>query len=64
MVELSFIIDENGAVSDIQVQESGGEVFDEAVTKTVSGWLWKPATKYDVPVKIRWVQRFRFRQGR
>ena len=64
VVELSFIIDENGAVSDIQVQESGGEVFDEAVTKTVSGWLWKPATKYDVPVKIRWEQRFRFRQGR
>lgn len=64
VVELSFIVDENGAVSDIQVQESGGEVFDEAVTKTVSGWLWKPATKYDVPVKIRWVQRFRFRQGR
>ena len=64
VVELSFIIDENGAVSDIRVQESGGEVFDEAVTATVSAWRWAPATKYDVPVKIRWVQRFRFRQGR
>ena len=64
VVELSFIIDENGAVSDIQVRASGGEVFDEAVTATVSAWRWAPATKYDVPVKIRWVQRFRFRQGR
>ena len=64
VVELSFIIDENGAVSDIQVRASGGEVFDEAVTATVSAWRWAPATKYDVPVKIRWVQRFQFRQGR
>ena len=64
VVELTFIIDENGVVLDIEVRESGGEVFDEAVTATVSAWRWAPATKYDVPVKIRWVQRFRFRQGR
>lgn len=64
VVELNFIIDENGAVSDIQVQESGGEIFDKAVIDTVSAWRFHPATKYDVPVKIRRVQRFRFRQGR
>ena len=64
VVELSFIIDENGEVSDIQVQESAGDIFDAAVANAVSEWRWAPATKYDVPVKIRWVQRFRFRQGR
>lgn len=64
VVELSFIIDENGAVTDIEVQGSAGEIFDRAVVDTVRQWRWKPATKYDVPVKIRWVQRFRFRRGR
>ena len=64
VVELGFLIDETGAVSEIEVRESAGEIFDNAVTETVSGWRWTPATKYDVPVKIRWVQRFRFRQGR
>ncbi len=64
VVELSFIVDETGAVTDIRVQESAGEIFDEAVTDVVGRWRWDPATKYDVPVKIRWVQRFRFRQGR
>jgi TonB family protein len=64
VVELSFVIDETGAVTGIEVRESGGAVFDEAVIDAVGRWRWDPATKYGVPVKIRWVQRFRFRQGR
>jgi TonB family protein len=64
VVELSFIIDETGAVTSIEVRESGGAIFDEAVIDAVGQWRWEPATKYGVPVKIRWVQRFRFRQGR
>jgi len=64
LVELSYVIDENGAVRDITVQESGGELFDDNVTRTVQKWRYQPATKDGVPVKIRWVQRFRFRRGR
>jgi len=64
VVQLSFIIDENGAVRDIEVQESGGEIFDTAVTEAVRQWRYEPATLHGVPVKMRWVQRFRFRQGR
>lgn len=64
VVELSFLIDENGAVSDLQIVESGGEVFDKAVVETVKGYRYEPATKLGVRVKMRWVQRFRFQQGR
>jgi len=64
VVELGFVIDENGAVQDIQVRESAGEIFDAAVIATVTDWRYEPATKEGVRVKMRWVQRFRFRQGR
>ncbi len=64
VVQLNFVIDENGLVQDVRVEESAGEIFDSAVVETVRGWRYEPATKDGVPVKMRWVQRFRFRQGR
>ena len=64
VVELSFLIDENGEVGELQVLESGGQVFDDAVLETVKSWRYEPAMKQGVRVKIRWVQRFRFQQGR
>ncbi len=64
VVELSFLIDEDGQVSELQVLESGGQVFDDAVVETVKSWRYEPATKHGVRVKMRWVQRFRFQQGR
>jgi TonB family protein len=64
VVELSFLIHENGEVGELQVLESGGEVFDDAVLETVKSWRYEPATKHGVRVKMRWVQRFRFQQGR
>ncbi|MGH9388411.1 MAG: energy transducer TonB, partial [Vicinamibacteria bacterium] len=63
-VELTFLIDENGQVSELQVLESAGAVFDDAVLETVKSWRYEPATKHGVRVKMRWVQRFRFQQGR
>jgi TonB family protein len=64
VVELSFLIDENGRVGELQVVESGGKVFDDAVLETVKSWQYEPATKHGVRVKMRWLQRFRFQQGR
>jgi TonB family protein len=64
VVELSFLIDENGDVRDPQILQSGGEAFDGAVLEGVRSWKYEPATKHGVRVKIRWVQRFRFQQGR
>jgi len=63
-VELSFLIDEDGEIGELQVLESGGQVFDDAVLETVKSWRYEPATKHGVRVKVRWVQRFRFQQGR
>ena len=63
-VELSFLIDEDGEVGELQILESGGQVFDDAVLETVKSWRYEPATKHGVRVKVRWVQRFRFQQGR
>jgi TonB family protein len=64
VVELSFLIDENGEVRELKVLESGGQAFDDAVLETVKSWRYEPATKHGVRVKMRWVQRFRFQQGR
>ena len=64
VVELSFLIDEDGEVSELKVLVSGGKVFDDAVLETVKGWRYDPATKHGVRVQMRWVQRFRFQQGR
>ena len=63
VVELAFLIDETGAVQDIQVVQSAGEVFDVAVVNVVERWKYEPATKFGVRVKIQWAQRFRFRRG-
>ena len=64
VVELSFVIDENGEVRDLQVEESAGPIFDSAVVDTVRQWRYEPATKNGVRVKMRWMKRFRFQQGR
>lgn len=64
VVELSFLIDENGQVRDPEVVQSGGSVFDGAVLEAVRSWKYEPATKRGVRVRIRWVQRFRFQLGR
>ena len=63
LVELSFLIDETGAVRNIEVVQSAGEIFDKAVVETVERWKYEPATKHGVRVKIQWVQRFRFQRG-
>ncbi len=64
VVELSFLIDENGDVRDPEVVQSAGSVFDDTVLEAVKSWRYEPATKHGVRVKIRWAQRFRFQLGR
>jgi TonB family protein len=64
IVELSFLIDENGDVRDPEIVQSGGAVFDDSVLEAVKSWKYEPATKLGVRVKMRWAQRFRFQLGR
>jgi serine/threonine-protein kinase len=62
-VQVSFIITETGEVQDVQVEESGGKLFDQAVIDTIKTWRHEPATKNGVRVKVRWRKRFTFRRG-
>jgi TonB family protein len=62
-VQVSFIVSETGAVEDIIVEASGGEVFDREVIETLQSWRHEPATKNGVRVKVRLQKRFTFRQG-
>ncbi len=64
VVGLSFIVTETGAVREIQITESAGELFDQSVIDVVKGWSFEPATKSGVPVKVRLSRRFRYRRGR
>ena len=63
-VQVSFIVTETGTVEAIEVEQSGGDVFDQAVIDTISAWRHEPATKNGVRVKLRMRKRFTFRRGK
>jgi TonB family protein len=52
-VTVDVLVDENGHVQDPHIRESAGEVLDNAVLETVRGWLYLPARKNGVDVKVR-----------
>ncbi len=61
VVQVSFAVTETGVVQDIQIEESGGMFFDQAVIDTLQNWEWEPATKSGIRVKVRMPsRRFRF----
>jgi TonB family protein len=62
-VTMTFIIDEEGAVSDVKVVESGGKQLDEAAVAAVQKWKYSPATKQGVKVKVRHTFRQTYRAG-
>ncbi len=62
-VTVSFVIDEQGEVSDIKVLESGGKILDEAVVSTVQKWKYAPAVKKGIKVKARHTVKQTFRAG-
>ena len=62
-VTVSFVIDEEGAVGDVKVLESGGRILDEAVVSTVQKWKYTPAVKKGIKVKARHTVKQTFRAG-
>jgi TonB family protein len=62
-VTLSFIIDEEGEVSDIRVVESGGKQLDDAAVSAVQKWKYSPAQKQGTKVKVRHSFRQTYRAG-
>jgi TonB family protein len=62
-VTVSFVVDEEGAVGDVKVLESGGRLLDEAVVQTVQKWRYSPAVKKGIKVKARHTVKQTFRAG-
>jgi TonB family protein len=62
-VSVTFVVDENGDVSDVKVVESGGAVIDDAVVKAIRKWKYSPAEKQGVNVKVRIAFKQTFRAG-
>jgi TonB family protein len=52
-VSVSFVVTENGDVTDVRVVETGGKALDEAVMAGVKNWKYSPAVKRGVKVKVR-----------
>jgi eukaryotic-like serine/threonine-protein kinase len=62
-VAVSLVVDAQGQPSDMKVVESAGQILDNAVMKSVSGWRFQPAMKDGVKVSVRWLVRQRFQIG-
>ena len=60
---MSFVVSENGEVTDLKVVESGGKAVDEAVMAAIRGWRYSPAVKKGVKVKVRITFKQTFRAG-
>jgi TonB family protein len=63
-VIVSFVITEDGEVTEAKVVESGGsKSLDEAVLQAVRKWKFSPAVKRGVKVKVRITQKQTFLAG-
>lgn len=60
-VRIRFIVDENGAVGNFKIIQSGGEIFDREVLQTLKKMpRWKPAVKNGRQVPVYFVQPITF----
>jgi TonB family protein len=62
-VSLTFVITEEGEVTDIKVTESGGKMVDDAVMAAVRNWKYAPGVKKGIKVKVRSGAKQTFRAG-
>jgi TonB family protein len=50
---ITFIVTETGAVEDVEVTESAGNIVDDVVISAVREWKYEPATIRGTPVRVR-----------
>ena len=62
-VRITFVVTEDGEVTDLRIVESGGRGVDDAVLSAVKKWKYSPAVKKGTPVKVRVEFRQTFRAG-
>jgi TonB family protein len=51
-VQLNLLISETGQVMDVKVLKSAHPILDEAAVRTVKQWIYEPAKKQNVPVRV------------
>jgi|GEM_PF-3575992 len=51
-VQLNLLISETGQVIDVRVIKSAHPLLDEAAVRTVKQWLYEPARKQNIPVRV------------
>jgi TonB family protein len=59
----SFVVTEDGGVTDVRVTESAGKTLDEAVMAAIRKWKYAPATRKGAKVKVRLPFRQTFTTG-
>ncbi len=57
------VIDNEGAVSDIEIQETPGEAFSDATREALSRWVFRPATRNGEPVAVYYTLTINYRLG-
>lgn len=61
-VKLSYIVQREGAVSDIRVLKTTHQRFANAATFAVARWLFKPwEVSEDKPASVQWIVNLHFR---
>lgn len=64
VVQIAWIVDETGAVSDVQVIEASAKVFEIEVVAWARSLRYEPGRQAGKPVKVRIVRRFSFQRSR
>jgi TonB family protein len=59
----TFVVSENGEITDLDITESAGDVVDGAVMAAVRNWKYSPGTRRGVKVKVRVPFKQTFRAG-
>jgi TonB family protein len=59
----TFVVAEDGSITDLRITESAGEMVDEAVAAAVRNWKYAPGAKKGVKVKVRIAFKQTFRAG-
>jgi TonB family protein len=59
----SFVVSENGEITDLKITESAGELVDDAVMAAVRNWKYSPGARRGVKVKVRVHFKQTFRAG-
>ncbi len=58
-----FLVDEEGHVKDVEIVDSLGKAFDDAVLGALPQWRYEPAERDGEPVAVRYTVSVRFVAG-